>query len=312
MGRCVWRRLGRLFPIHAVLICLALVLLQIEHQWEAASGLIGEPAYLPSSLWEVCPNFLFLSFLPGTYVPRLPSWSLGVEMYLYVGFALWLVLGGDWKVLGLLFGGAVAFLLWDGLPDGLLEITSGWKAVARGVTGFITGVVYRLPWRICGASLWLALLLAGMAFSKGWTELLVAPLCGLLLGALLHHPDTGVGWLLGRSLFSGIGTISLSLYLAHPLVSASLYALGIRGLGLQIPLRADAAMPWSWEGVLLTLVYVLVSLGIAGVGYVMIERPCRQWARTWLAAYRPLGPEQNTQSLGSVGGDGREKLSVGP
>lgn len=259
--------------------------MQIEHRWESAEGLIGEPAHLPLSPWEVGPNFLFLTFLPGGYVPRLPSWSLGVEMYLYMGFALWLVKGGDSTVLGLLFGGAVAFLLWDGLQDGLLEITSGWKAVARGVIGFIAGVVaYRLPWGSCGASLWLVLLLAGMAFSRGWTELLVIPLCGLLLHSLVHDPRTGAGWLLSRSLFTGLGTISLSLYLAHPLVSASLYALGVRVLGLQIPLRTEPSLPWSWESLLFTLIYVFVSLVVAWVGYVVIERPCRQWARTWPTA----------------------------
>ncbi|WP_298464432.1 acyltransferase [uncultured Erythrobacter sp.] len=293
-GRFMFLRIARLWPLH-VTIVLAFVGLELV-------PLIfgdGSGAFSGRRSLETLPaNLLLLQ----TYVHpegmtwNGPSWSISVELGLYVLAAILLsriprAAPFVFAILAVAAGITLMSVDWKAYPD----FAFGATAVLRGIGGFGFGVLAAYLWlRLPSAALWQR--------RAGWLELATAAIALAVIawpmGMLTNHIvfalmvfvfafDVGP---LSRGLamrgFVWIGLVSYSIYLVHPLVYRFVFpalALIERQTGIAlVASQANGQLAIAPQGIaaeataLLCLAAVLVAAGIA---YAFIERPTREWSR---------------------------------
>lgn len=294
-ARFLWLRLGRVWPVHAVMLgaYLAVELL--------GSHVTGREAFGPvRSLPDLGVQLLLLQSLwtPSLYTWLLQSWSISVELVLYVVAALgWRAAGRGWWILSLLLAmiAAVAMLFPDvvGLHHKLL----------RGFSGFGFGVAAYVVWRRARTRL--------DAVGYGAMTLIEAALALVVVLAVATAGDDavfglyGVGFAIvvlffaaGRGLISRIllarplvflGTISYSLYMVHTLAESAAMTLAARMASWAghpdwiVPIPGNSRPAASGD---LGLLADLISAGALAVAvfagwmlYRLVERPAREWSR---------------------------------
>lgn len=293
------RRFGRLFPLlvfATAAFVLALNLKNLLRNLAVLSGrMAGSEAGMLAYQWPTPAEIAStLSMTHGMglfdYLILNPvSWSISVEFYAYLLFAvLCLLFPARLRVaVFMLLALAGALLVaWIGisrrhcLVDGAcLDVTYDFGYV-RCVASFMLGalMVYLRVWlertggkavRLFGSSALqlalLALLLAGMSLidAQPWLGFAFPPVFAVLILSL--SGDRGaLSRVLARRPFQVLGERSYSVYMLHPVL-----------LLLMEPLLRRIAGPASSLAVL--LVYVLLLVWISGYTLRWIEQPCREW-----------------------------------
>ena len=269
------RRASRLYPIHLLTLCLTAVLVYAFH---ARMGRF--PVYEKNGVWDFVANLLFLQdgVVSMGYSFNGPSWSLSVEVMLYVWFFFMARRGllSPWAYASLLIG--VALYLSGPIP--------GWRAifptveVARGLIGFGLGILIQRHGRSPAPYVAMAALL-GVALLP-WVRTLIPIqvalawcVFGLLLLALPNWHS--LRRLLEIRPLVWLGDISLSVYLIHfPLQVAMMLVLD--AFGMPIPY----ASPWFM------LSYAMLILLLSGPLHFWFERPAQSFLRRRLEAPPPL------------------------
>ncbi len=303
-GNFVVRRLGRIWPLHAVMLA-ALLLLELVK----LVALGGGDAFTGESDPVAFVASLALVQAWGIYdAPtwNVPSWSISAELLAYLGFAvISLVAPRRSEVLALVIAAASAagLLLLAGDMD-----QAGHLAPLRVGFGFFAGVVVYAAYRRWPSP---------QQWSFGLASLIEVAVLGAVIGyfALVQRGQLGlVAPLLfavaiyvyagGRGVVSSVlasaplqfvGKVSFSIYLVHFVINAGLSAvaqLGERVLGGSLRDTAATifgpAVPiergdWLlinlgslWANDALAVAYVAVLLLVASLTYQWIERPGQQ------------------------------------
>jgi peptidoglycan/LPS O-acetylase OafA/YrhL len=234
----------------------------------------GKVVYDPARLTLDASNFLWhVSFLfglspTGSFSTMLPDWSLSLEMQFYTFFPLLLLLV---RRITLVAVGGVALLLAI-LSTRIIGKFYEPSLLAFSLHTFIAGMLLSVASRAGGrteekiAAAALAMLLSG------WNGRLILPLIALLLLCVMSDGTVrGSGIKTVRALFSCrparfVGDVSFAIYLVHGAVIA------VAGSRL---LQWSALSAWSKpEQVgLMTLVVAVVTLPLAWLLHVLIEKP---------------------------------------
>jgi peptidoglycan/LPS O-acetylase OafA/YrhL len=293
ISRFMVLRLGRIYPLH--LAVLAALVAQEAAQWYLAiPGASIRPAFSSGHTLGELPATLFL--VQGLQEPpssgwSLQSWSISVELWLYVLAALaWRVLGSRAWIAALGAAALSAYLLQRN--DFFTPLSS---AFLRGVLGFGFGMGCSAIWRSPprprlgpaatlaeGAAVAVAVFLlaiddAGHVFQG---------LIDLAFAALILVFAAERGWFsrqLHRRAFVLLGTISYSLYMIHPLVIARgfdvlrLFGLGRLRWAGGVQLREISAPPLFADA--LGMLVLAAVVGVAWVTWRWIEAPARSWSR---------------------------------
>lgn len=314
-GIMVWRRLGRLWPLHLALLAafialeLAVPLIAMMSDTLSRSG----AAFDPQSGMHLAaiPSHILLIHGLGIHdhlTWNIPSWSISVEFWVYIVFAIIVFLARRWTVWAAIalaaFGGTIIVLY---SPEFLsTQVEFGFF---RCLYGFFAGhLVYRLvkaaPARLPMPTLIEIAALVGVIAYISWcgqTSLeLAAP---LVLGVgvwIFAQEQGGVSTVLKSRPFHAVGAWSYSIYMVHSLVIAvthrSLTALQqMTDLQLVADVRGPEGLartitvggPWFLDA--LTLVYVACVIGLAALTWRWIEMPAQKRWNGVFAAPVPAG-----------------------
>ncbi|MGH8706818.1 MAG: acyltransferase family protein [Burkholderiales bacterium] len=313
-GFGAWRflvlRLGRLYPLHFVMLAVAIalkLLLSLAPAWssitEAGSAPFSTPEEAPDTILA---NLLLIHALHlyDFLTWNAQSWSISTEFYTYVVFAACLVgfRGHAWIALPIaMIGGPILLAM---LSRQNLATDVEW-GIIRCLYGFAAGVLVwniygrwheRLkPWLSGSIPEWcaIAFMLAFMSLSGKTFLSLAAPyVFGLVVLVFAFETGTASAILRLRPLVF-LGTVSYSIYMTHVFIARRLLDVGRAldkwGLKLLTQGEIDGEQGYLlgtqlWHGDIFYLVYVAIVVAVSYFTYHWIEKPARDWVRNRIQA----------------------------
>ncbi len=328
-GVMLWRRLGRLWPLH-VAILVGFILLELAVP--VLSMLLGvkrtaAAAFDPetsASLWAIPTNLLLIHGL-GLH-DRLtwnhPSWSISTELWTYVIFALTMVLLRRRTVIaaGLMVAASLIFLASVSPRHIGVDYDLG---IFRCIAGFFVGhLVFRLvravPVSLPQPTLIEVIGLAAMVLfviAAAHTRLeYFAPFVFGVIVWIFALERGAVSYVLKTRAFAALGLVSYSIYMVHSLVIAVAHR-GISVIeqigGVKISQVVEHAgertlvisFGSAWAMDALVVVYVAVVIGVSMLTWRYIEMPAQRWWNGASAAPIPAVVEPVTVEASGANGN---------
>lgn len=305
LARFMWMRLGRLYPLHIVMLFLFLGLecLKLFSEWylglvdtsqgaEGAFSLNNGVAFLKHIL-------LIHPFSADPTTFNSPSWSVGVIFYTTLLFGLLALLRSN-VLRCLAFAGLtlIAFFILYYMLDYVNLIPGVW-VMARCLYGFFLGVlIYELLFHyqlfsinknsgIIAVLLQASLLLfiyAFVSFYNGTASTILFPLIGgLTLVAFVIFPKTSIARGLCVKPLAWLGKISYSVYLTHALVLWVFKAtlMFVFKVPYEVTNSGTMLNINGWPSILVLVFYIITVLMVSQLAYQWIEEPCRKKAKAW-------------------------------
>jgi peptidoglycan/LPS O-acetylase OafA/YrhL len=304
VGQFILLRLGRVYPLHFVMLALFVVfaLLKVLARAlipgsESADPLapFSSPAGAPDTILAnvlLVHSLHLFDFL--TWNP--PSWSISTEFYTYILFALCLIVLRRYAWIALLFAliGGPALLVALGLPS--MNTQYDWGMI-RCVYGFAAGVVswhlYKRAYGrsrrwLCGSvaewsAVGLVILFVGAAGRSGVS--IAAPFVFALVVLVFAYQAGSASTLLRRRPLVFLGMVSYSIYMTHVFVAGRLFdaASALHKLA-HINLFTHREESYFlgtrlWHGDIAYVVYLAMVVGASWLTYSWIEKPAREWVR---------------------------------
>lgn len=281
-------RFARLYPVHLLFL---LVFLGIElAKWLIITKTgVDDPATAPFAVNDLRAFVENLFLLNGVLLGRpltfnYPAWSISVEFWTYLIFALTVLWLRAWRL--------VVFVL---LATGALTLlasgaAAGWENILKCAAGFFLGcvtaaLVQHRPQRLPAWTVPLAFFIM-LAFlltkPPHLLDLAIFPLSVALVFALVSAGDSGLTRTLRRPALVWLGTVSYPVYMSH---AAMLWVANqiVRFSGTR-PEAADATgrmipqLPLSLT-ILAALAVVATVLVISSVVHLWVEQPLRDRSR---------------------------------
>lgn len=311
-------RFGRVYPLHffVLLAFIAIDLLQYVVHIDGAA--LYKPFSAPGETpRDIAGMFLLIHSLNFSETLSLngPSWSISVEFYTYILFALVLAYGGKFYriiIVAMALACAVSLYQWRGELYAKLDY-----GFLRCIYGFACGAmaweIYRYvekSWRdnISGTRFTLLELASFSAtifyityFSTGAASMLAPIVCAILI--LLFAFEGGAlskVFKIGPLVF--VGMLSYSIYMIHLFISGKFFELPIRLLesktDFEFTVVKDGLRLYGENvavGTAFELFYLAVVIGCAYISYKLIEEPFRNWSRQ-LAQKMPDYPTIKAQN----------------
>lgn len=306
-GLSPWRflglRLGRIYPLHIFVLGLFVVT-------EIAGAILLSPGQRPRQMFDTAhaPSAIILHLLMLHSVgltSRLtwndPAWSIGVEFWTYVVFALavpWLRTRLEAVMLVVVVACPLILL---GVRSAGINVTWDWGLV-RCIYGFSLGVLGWAVWRREGRAtdtrpiLWTVLELTALVASAGFVMAtmtsqwnVLGPLVFAVAVLIFAHERGRVSRLLATPPLLLLGTLSYSIYMLHSFVQARSadvlkiierltgYPTSSPGIHNGVAIRIVGATPL--QGTLLTGMMLLIVIGLSYITYRTVELPGQRWAR---------------------------------
>jgi peptidoglycan/LPS O-acetylase OafA/YrhL len=297
------RRFGRLWPLHVATAVAAIALID---GFKLALGLLFRfetPAFAGTTwTWtQAVANLLMLHGfgLSGADPINNPSWSIGVEFYVYLVFA-GVCLVARTRLLGVSLAiAALALMVLVVKADATLAVPLRY-VIVRGLYGFFIGVVVLLLWRRRSASplphmpAWevasavLAVVYVSVAGASWLT--LAAPLVFALVIFIFAYEAGPLSRVLKTAPMLWIGICSYSIYMVHMPVYHLMERIVLtleRRFNLQ--LTAMVGAPWynspvpflsfgnKWLMDVAAVVGLALVVGVASLTYLAVEHPARRF-----------------------------------
>lgn len=288
----LWLRLGRIYPMHVVvlLIYIAEELVLAILGWTHG----GHPAFTANrDISLVVPTLLLVQAFtqPGQDSWNIQSWSISVELWLYVIWALmWRLIGRRAILLAVIVAAALM---------AIAAFRTEWLGpqmwAVRGFSGFGLGMGTwwlherlgaREPSLAQATMLELTTVVAAVAVVAFWAPLIVADPVFAALVLVFAFQRGAFSRLLMRAPFVLVGAVSYSLYMIHGFVLARCFDLVeiteyVSGVKLTGTTWFGSGMLVTGTTVtnLLTIMFMAASVGVGWLFWRYIEEPARAWSR---------------------------------
>ena len=299
ISRFMFLRLGRLYPLHLVVLLAYLVIV-------VAKNFLGESGPYTSS------NFLLSAFLLQVWTPyggldlnpwNPPSWSISAEIWTYLLFALVCkaAKGNVNFTLAILVVACVPILIFG--TDRYLDVCFSGGGFVRCVFGFSFGVLAYSAWSsgcldllkdlpskvltaieilLCSACLVLVSIAGATVLS------LFCPVLFALTVCVFAYEAGAISRGLLTSPFLTLGLFSYSIYMVHEFVLARLVnATAFLSKHFQLPVIVDPLNPfsvlnapgWTFAADVAALMFYACIIAVSYLTFHFIEDPCRNWSR---------------------------------
>jgi peptidoglycan/LPS O-acetylase OafA/YrhL len=287
------RRFGRVWPLHAVVLGGFVAAVAWIDRLPHPAVLSITPNGGAYSLDALLPSFLLLNAMgltPQGTVWNGPAWSIGAEFYVYLLFAMLLVIASRRLMRAGLVLSMAALMLGYWWAPALMNATWDYGFI-RCIASFFGGVVAYHVYEINGerslarATLWeagAAALVIGFVInaSDGADAVSVLSLAApLVFGAavVVFAGEHGLlSLLLKARPFKALGRYSFSIYMIHmPLLVMLCYGLWTEGYETKA-FGISGARPWLGSADLILVDFVLAVIVIAAASHRFIELPARQ------------------------------------
>jgi len=294
------RRFGRLWPLHMVVL-MAFFMVQVAMysviQFTPADSISDIDVFEGDYALHVLPSQITLTHSLGLYDSDTwndPSWSISVEFYLYMSFAL-LCFALPKHRSTVFIGLACLSVVIIAVHAGRMRVTFD-LGFFRGLYGFSIGYVAyqiwkRRPFDLRWPGVWeLSAVAATFVFVSvcaGTPASMLGPLIFGIAVWVFAHEAGPISSLLRRRSFGFLGAISYSVYMVHALIANVMYY-GVRAVDKMTSLdegsafdllgmsnRVSCETQFVMDG--LMLVYVLAVLLTASVTYRYVEQPGRRY-----------------------------------
>lgn len=295
------RRFGRLWPLHVAVLLLMvageLVKLLMVSRFHLVPGQM--PFTGGTSVTDLVYNLLLLHSvgLVDHISWNVPSWSISVEFYTAILFALCVsTLGRRTWLLAILLCVVSAGIVIAGSPNQKLMNVTFDYGFPRCVFGFFAGhLTFRLfQWRTVRMSTAVEVLTVGgvalfVVLAGGGAWSVAAPLVFAVAVYVFAVQSGGVSECLANPRFQAIGALSYSIYLLHIftgilIVTAIRYAQRLLGVGWfervadgQENLLIAHFRGGIWALDALNLVYIGAAVMLAMATYRLVEQPARRY-----------------------------------
>ena len=273
-ARFIRARFARLYPLHIATLAGFLAIETLK--WMTVRFGFAHIATVPFAANSSGTLALHLLLLQGMgFEPQptwnVPSWSIGVEFWLYVVFAASMLLLKSRRIAiaALILASAGLALSWT--LEHSLSATAD-HAFFRGLAGFFTGVLLKAANLRASKTLLGPISLAVIAFlsiksTRGPADFLVIPLFAALIAAAANQDLSAPKSLLWT------GKVSYSIYLVHPLIVWCFEF--VLQYVMKTPRDGYYAIS-TWTGDLLTVLLLAILLPVTAVTYAQIEDPLRR------------------------------------
>lgn len=329
-GVMMWRRLGRLWPLHVALLG-AFVALEVSEPVIAMVLGVERRAHTAfdpgsSALIAAIPSNLLLLHGMGVHdrlTWNIPSWSISAEFWTYAVFALVVVLARRCSAMVAIAIGCLGVVVLAVASTRLIAADFD-LGFFRCLYGFFTGhLVYRLiravPVKIPVPSLMEAGMLAVVVLfvsGAGGTRFeFAAPLVFAAAVLVFAFERGAISHALKSQPFGALGLYSYSIYMVHGLVIAITHR-GLTVMEQIAGVQTTAFMPYHGEVVrfvsfggayamdAVTIVYLGVVVALASMTWRYIEMPGQRWfngAATSSLSRAPAGVMTNAADISVQG-----------
>ncbi|MFZ4689261.1 MAG: acyltransferase family protein [Polymorphobacter sp.] len=295
-------RIGRVYPLHLVMLA-AFVIMEIAGTVLASKGLMKRAAFDDHhSLFAIFTN-LTLTQAFGLHKGltwNQPSWSIAVEVWTYLLFALAAFAAGAWLERWLAVAIIVCIaVLAVATPYGI-NVSHSWS-LFRCVYGFAVGAIAWKWWQGRGAApgpasggtvIELVTVAAVVAFvailSATWANLLSPLVFGAAVLVFARQAGAVWRWLMTAPL-RRLGVLSYSIYMVHTFVQSRMddalrVIAKLTGVTLFVVEKGgsgahDLVGATPLQGVLLTLVMLALVILVASLTWRWVEVPGQAWSR---------------------------------
>ena len=311
-------RLGRVYPLHIFMLAVFLLF-----ELTFASGILGKADRVPFNAEYSIPSLIENAFLVQTFLGpdgatwNSPSWSIAVEMWTYLIFALIYRFVRPGLVLI-----SVAIMLFASyyllhLTDRYLSVTHD-GALVRCLFGFAAGsLAYRLrdrfpafpamskvPATIVELVL-IAAVCALVPLTGGSPYSLVMPLVFLVTILVFSKESGAVSSLLRTRPFLILGALSYSIYMVHYfLIYRLINLLSLVEHASHGHLHLVAKVGGKNQvggsplfGDCMSILVVALTIGVAALTYRFIERPGRRLSRKLVLGDQPAAGAERAEQL---------------
>lgn len=280
LGKFMLARIARLYPLHIILLLVWLLREYVKYIMESRGVVFGEAAFSVNDLNAFIQNlFLIQSIVNEKATFNGVSWSISVEFYTYIIFALALLTGYIRELACLLIIISLGVLLYY---DGSLSVYEG-NTIFRCFFGFFIGVItYHLP-RKGGYTDMLALLILTLYLfkDKGLFDFIMPPLMGLLILSIVSS-DSVTSKILRASPFLWLGKISYSTYMTHALLTTTVSVVLLKFANYDTVIINGyqfVAIPYVYGAIISIAVLILTLIG-AHIIHKYIEIPSQLYIKS--------------------------------
>lgn len=305
IGKFMFLRFFRLYPLHFFMLMAFTSVVTL--QWIFPLEKFGQDPFFTEA-GESFRDFIANLFLVHSlnvsheYGFNSPSWSISVEFYAYLFFALLLSFSGRfyrWSVFLAGIVSAIALYLIAGelyakLNFGFLRCVYGFScgALLWNFKAYIAQNKF-FTFRKQAAHFLEVLLFLGTCiyiqyFSSGPTSML-APLVFSVLILLFSFEKGIISQILLTPAFQLLGALSYSIYMLHVFICTKFFELPIRLFKDWLPpdfMVMENGLKTYGNGILsgslLEIFYLLVVIGCSYISYHLIEEPFRLWSKRYL------------------------------
>ncbi|MBN8580316.1 MAG: acyltransferase [Anaerolineae bacterium] len=282
-------RFARLYPVHLIFLLLFLsieILRYITTIHYGAQILKVAPFSTNSIQAFIEQAFLLQSVLPNgnatTY--NAPAWSLSVEFYTYLIFALILLLSKHNKIKAMFALACISISLL------IFKSTFGMENLLRCFAGFFLGCLIAnyanhtkiiLP-KYISLAIFLLLILFLLTKNPGEFDFFVFFLTGALIISLLN-PQGILNKLLKNRILLWLGEISYSLYMSHVFIIWFVSQIFTRILGRYEANGPGAVSLSVLETIISSSLFTILVLLVSQLIYTFIEKPFREKSRKFIS-----------------------------